>query len=542
MRLNRSLLGPALVLGIAVLTGGWFFQQGTERGAPGFLRGRLFDQVADLVSQNYVEDVDQEELYNAAIEGMLERLGDPNTAFLQHDDYRNFAIRTEGNYGGVGLEVVEREGYVTVVTAMPGTPAQRAGIRAGDLIVAVDSERVVGEGSSDKAVDRLRGRPGTEVQIGVQRPGVESELEFLVTRERIEVKSVPFHAMLGEDIGYVPLQIFSETSTDEVGAAIDSLRAEGARGVVLDLRGNPGGVLDAGIGISELFLDAGADIVETRGRAEMQSETYRATRAQRYPGFPLVVLVDERSASASEIVAGALQDHDRALLIGHRTFGKGSVQTLYPLAGGDVLKLTTARWYTPVGRSIQKDRSEQVAELSSGALSPFGQLVPRDGEVDLPTVRSVGGRTLVGGGGITPDLTVLPDTLPTEAQQAVFELYKSGGALNRSIFDFVISTLADRGESAGPPVQVTDALMADLRRVLEAAGVEADDAVWRAATPFLRNTLRTELALQASGEKAQFLVQAEADRALMRAVEALRSAGTDAGALVRVAQGGEGAL
>ncbi|MCA9737028.1 MAG: hypothetical protein KC645_05340, partial [Gemmatimonadetes bacterium] len=383
------------------------------------------------------------------------------------------------------------------------------------------------------AVERLRGQPGTEVELTIERPGVDGRLTFTVRRARVEVKSVPFHVLLEGNVGYVPLQVFSETSTDEVIAAIDSLQSEGAHGIVLDLRGNPGGVLDAGIAISELFLPASVDIVETRGRAAHQSETYRARGSgPRYPALPVAILVDERSASASEIVAGALQDHDRALLVGFRTFGKGSVQTLFPLTGGDVLKLTTARWYTPVGRSIQKEREEQRAALASGALSPFGQLVPRGEVEDLPTFTSRGGRTLMGGGGITPDLTVRPDTLDTAAQEAVYALYESGGALNQALFDFVVRRVGGAAESGRPLPEVTPALMSDLRRALEERGVEADEAVWEAAEPYLRNSLRQELALQGSGELQQFLVQAGSDQALQAALERLRAAGDDARALV----------
>ncbi len=516
---GKSWMGPTVVLAIAFVSGGWFFQQGTARGETSFATGRLFDQVADLVQSSFVDEVDQSEMYRAAIDGMLETLNDPNTGFLEGSQFENLAIRTDGEYGGVGLEVLERDGFVTVMSVIPGAPGSRAGVRAGDRIVAVDGTPVVDRDAA-MAVDLLRGEPGTDVSMSVQRPGVEDELTFEVTRALVQVMSVPFATMLEEGIGYVPLQVFSETSTRDLEQAIDSLQSAGAESIVLDLRGNPGGVLDGAVAISDLFLEAGDDVVETRGRARGQSTIYRASEAERFEGLSVAILVDGQSASASEIVAGALQDHDRALVIGERTFGKGSVQTLYPLTGGDVLKLTTARWFTPVGRSIQKDHAEQREALSAGALALNGHLVPRPDTVQLPEFESLGGRTLVGGGGITPDLLVSPDTLTTEAQEAVYDLYASRGAVNQALFDFVVRKISEDG----PEVQVTDALLTEFKSQLANRGVSVDRAAWDLALPFLRFRLASEVALQGSGNLAQFHVRASEDVVLMTAVERLRAA------------------
>ena len=530
MKGRTSWTGPTAILAIAFVSGGWFYQQGTAREHSSFATGRLFDQVADLVESSFVDPVGEDVLYRAAIDGMLEELGDPNTSFLEGSAFESLSIRTDGEYGGVGLEVIERSGAVTVVTAMPNTPGSRAGVRPGDQIVAVDGRSVV-DGDAQFAVDLLRGEPGTPVVMTVRRPGVANELTFEVTRALIQVKSIPFSVMLEADIGYVPLQIFSETSTEELRSAIDSLVAEGAQSVVLDLRGNPGGVLDGAVAISDLFLDQGDEVVETRGRARGQTASYRASRAQQFPGLPIAVLVDGQSASASEIVAGALQDHDRGLVIGERTFGKGSVQTLFPLSGGDVLKLTTARWYTPVGRSIQKELEEQRAALSSNALTLSGHLVPRPDTASLPEFESLGGRTLIGGGGITPDLIVHEDTLSTEAQEAVYELYASSGGVNQGLFDFVVNKVAEVGER----LRVDDALFAELRAHLANRGVTASPEVWALSEPFLRFSLESEIALRSAGELARFRVRAREDAPLRTAIDQLRQAAGNPALLVEAA-------
>ncbi|HSR43552.1 MAG TPA: S41 family peptidase, partial [Longimicrobiales bacterium] len=313
MKLRRSVLTPGVILLVAVFTGGWFLQKGVGQEQNVYLQVRLLQEVVDHVSERYVEEVAPRDLYDAAIDGVIRDLNDPNTAFLEASEYENLRIRTEGEYGGVGLEITERNGWVTVVTALPGTPGTRAGIRAGDRISEVEGQSAE-DWNVNQVVERLRGEPGTDVELRVRRPGVESPIPFTVTRAKIELHSVPFVTMLEEGIGYVPLQVVSESSSREVREAIDSLASEGARGLILDLRGNPGGLLDQGVAVSDLFLGRDAEIVETRGRASGQNEVFRARDRETHSGFPVVLLVDAQSASASEIVAGALQDHDRALI------------------------------------------------------------------------------------------------------------------------------------------------------------------------------------------------------------------------------------
>ena len=389
MKKGKTLAVPGVLAVVAVGSGAWFLQKAPGLGANLYVQARVLEEVVARIEEHFVDEIDVEELYDAALEGVVSKLGDPNSSLLQAPDWEDMRIRTQGEYGGVGLEVSGRDSFVTVVAPIPGTPGARAGLRPGDRIVEVEGRSVVGWGT-DRVAQILRGEPGTSVRMGVRRHGADRVIPFEITRAVIQLKAVPFAVLLEGGVGYVPVEIFNGTTTEEVRTRLDSLGAEGMTSLVLDLRRNRGGLLLEGVGLADLFLDAGSDIVEVRGRASAR-ESYRAADAQARPGLPVVVLVDNGTASAAEIVAGALQDHDRALLIGAPTFGKGSVQSLFPVAGGRVLKLTTARWYTPSGRSIQKDPLEPLIDIANGVVSLRGEVVRRPDPSDRPRFTSAGG-------------------------------------------------------------------------------------------------------------------------------------------------------
>jgi carboxyl-terminal processing protease len=515
------------VILVAVFSGGWFLQQGVEQQQNVYSQVRLFEEVVDHVSARFVDPVDRSRLYDSAIEGVLRDLGDPNTSFLPAQAYENLRIRTEGEYGGVGLEITERNGLITVVTPLPGTPGTRAGMRAGDAIVEVEGESTEGW-SVDDAVDRLRGRPGTDVAVTVRRRGVDAPIPFTVTRAVIELLSVPFAVEVAEGIGYVPLQMVSESSSREIRDAISSLQEDGLRGLILDLRGNPGGLLDEGVAISDLFLDPGDAIVETRGRSVGQNETFAATRPQSYGDLPVVVLVDERSASASEIVAGALQDHDRALVIGATSYGKGSVQTLYQLHGGNVLKLTTARWFTPSGRSIQMDPEDRDSRVRRATIALDGSPVERQDGIERPPFQTFGGRVVYGGGGITPDLIVVPDTLTSDESEAVRTLYRGAGTFNVALFDFAVKYLQEHPQLE-PGFQLTPTEMGGFYESLVEQGLEVEREVFDAAGRYVMYHVGREIALQKWGDEGQFRQVMARDLQLRRAMELLEEADTPRG-------------
>jgi carboxyl-terminal processing protease len=515
-------VAPAVVFLLSAVTGGWLLQQGVDRAENVYVRVRVLQEVVDRVAESFVEEVDERSLYNSAIDGLIRDLGDPHTSLIPASDYEDLRIRTEGEYGGVGLEVSDRNGFVTVISPIPGGPAERVGVRSGDQFhsiggVAVDTL------VTDQAVELLRGRPGTEVTVEMRRPGVEEPIEFTIERAVIRLRAVPFAVMLPEDVGYMPLLTVRETSSSEMVAAIDSLRGVGLRAFVLDLRGNPGGLLDEGIAVTDLFLEEGQVIVETRGRARDQSETFRATSSDRYPDLPVVVLVDGASASAAEIVAGALQDHDRAVVIGETTFGKGSVQSLFRLTGGDVLRLTTARWYTPAGRSIHLDSVARPSATS--VLSLSGQAVlPTDLE-GRPEYRTDGGRVVFGGGGIAPDLFVAPETLGPEEVEGVRRLIPRFGRFSLALFNFAVEYVQTH-PSLEPGFRISDSDLDALHASLPQYDAEVGRADFDRASRFVRYQLEREIALQAWGEVGQFQQSRQYDRQLQRALELLEGVRT----------------
>jgi carboxyl-terminal processing protease len=341
--------------------------------------------------------------------------------------------------------------------------------------------------------------------------------------------------MLEGDVGYLPVRQFLESSSDEVQAAIDSLLADGMSALVLDLRANPGGLLDQGVGIADLFLEPGQGIVETRGKAAGQDREYAANEAGSYGDLPVVVLVDETSASASEIVAGALQDHDRALVVGNVTYGKGSVQTLFHLSGGSVLRLTTARWYTPVGRSIDRGHGDgSASELERGPLAVDGRITVLPDTVGRPVFESASGRTLYGGGGITPDAIVLPDTLTTSEQAGVRALYRHAGVFNRALFNYAARFIQEH-EDLQPGFVIGPSVLDDFYEVLTESGVTESRESYEAAERFVTYHLGREIALQAWGEAGEFRRIRGEDRQLVRALEAIAHGGNSPRALLEEA-------
>src|SRR5499433_1654857 len=314
----------------------------------------LFGDVFERVRSDYVEKPDDGKLIESAINGMLAGL-DPHSSYMDAKSFRDMQVQTRGEFGGLGIEVTMEEGLVKVVAPIDDTPAAKAGVMANDVITHLDDEAVQGL-TLNQAVDKMRGPVNTKIKLTIMRKGADKPIEVTIVRDIIRVKSVRWHPN-GGDVGYIRITQFNEQTTDALKQAINDLNsklgADRIRGYILDLRNNPGGLLDQAISVSETFLEKG-EIVSTRGRNREETHRFTARHGAMIKGKPLIVLINGGSASASEIVAGALQDHKRATLIGTRSFGKGSVQTIIPLgAGNGALRLTTARYYTPSGRSIQ---------------------------------------------------------------------------------------------------------------------------------------------------------------------------------------------
>jgi len=351
---NLFLITLGVLLGVLLGTCGSVFAERAARQTDTipFTELRTFTEVFSRIESDYVEPVSDKKLLENAIRGMLSGL-DPHSAYLNPEEYKELRIGTTGQFGGLGIEVGMENGFIKVIAPIDDTPAQRAGIKAGDLIIRLDDKPVKGM-TLQEAVKIMRGKPGTAITLTIVREGEDKPLKITITRAIIKIKSVKSR-ILEPGYGYVRITSFQSRTGEQLHKAIANLKKEGAlKGLILDLRNNPGGVLNAAVAVSDAFLDRGK-IVYTDGRIEEAKMEFKATPGDVIEGVPMVVLVNAGSASASEIVAGALQDHRRAIIMGQKSFGKGSVQTILPLSNGGAIKLTTARYYTPSGRSIQAE-------------------------------------------------------------------------------------------------------------------------------------------------------------------------------------------
>lgn len=527
MKFQRSWV-PAFVVGVVSLaSGGWLLQQSGDR-APGlYASARLLEEVHQLVADRYVDEMDPVELYRMAIDGMLNELGDPYTTFLDREEWEDLQLSTTGNYGGVGIRIDSKDGWITVVSVLPNTPAERTGLQVGDRLIEVEGESAENWSSMD-AVQVIRGPQGSEVSLTIARVGVNQPLHFTIKRERIHVVAIKSF-MLDDQVGFVRLETFSRDSREELKRAIDNLRSRGATSLVLDLRPNQGGLLDEGIAVSDLFLPRGARVVETASRLPDQNSDYSAPGDEFYPDLPVIVLVGPFSASAAEIVAGALQDHDRAVIAGRTTFGKGSVQTLYQLSGGNYLKITTAKWLTPSGRSIQKsrDRESQISEIIAESVSMDGSpVVTRESEPEREVYHTASGRKVFGGGGIVPDLVLLPDTLTTREQLLRSSILKEGSDIRNLAFDFVVKWASDHPELKRDFEIRPTMRDAFFSFISQEAGVEIDRRVYRDSQAYVDFLLEGRLAGKAFGETAQLKRQTRSDRQVQRALALLHEAHT----------------
>ncbi|HKG93953.1 MAG TPA: S41 family peptidase, partial [Gemmatimonadaceae bacterium] len=347
---RRTVATAAGLLLVPMLAGGFILQERSNRESV-----RLFQQVLTLVSSRFVDTVADSSLYEKAARGLVHELNDPYTVLFTPKENTAFSTSTGGRYGGIGMQIEEIKGSIAVSKVFPRTPAEEAGIQEGDRIIQIDTAVVTRTWKSEQVSNILKGTPGTKVTVKFSRPGVAEPITARFTRATIHIPAIRYAIMADKGIGYVWLEQFNETATDELESAIRRLQAQGAKSLILDLRDNPGGILDQALSVSNLFVKRDQELLSIRDRSG-QGPVYVAKDDPIIGSMPVVTLIDGGSASASEIVAGALQDHDRALLVGTTSFGKGLVQTLFQLDGGYALKMTTAKYYLPSGRSIQRER------------------------------------------------------------------------------------------------------------------------------------------------------------------------------------------
>jgi carboxyl-terminal processing protease len=397
--LSSGRLRIAVMLGCAVVVivgAGFAFLPDTDTYLKISKSIDVFGRVYKEIAANYVDDIDPERFMEAGIEGMLGTL-DPYTVFIDKEDGDEVDLLTNGNYGGIGVTIGLRDGTLKIISVMDGYSAERAGIIPGDRLLEIGGVPVSGK-KPDQVRTLTRGEPGTEVKIVVEREGEKKPMEFVLFRENIQVKNVTYSGYVDKGMGYIRLERFSRKAGEEVRQAIKELKIAGnLEGLILDLRGNPGGLLDAAVEVVDKFVPRGTLIVTTKGRKQESDKTYQSTEEPLLPSTPLIVLTDRGSASASEIVAGSLQDMDRALIVGARTFGKGLVQTIVPLDYGAQLKITTARYYIPSGRSIQE--IDYRHRDKNGVFSTVPDSLKRE-------FRTAHGRKVFEFGGVSPDSVV----------------------------------------------------------------------------------------------------------------------------------------
>lgn len=502
----------SLLIGLAfipILAGGFVFQQqSTQQGA------RLLDQVLNIVSSRFVDTVDAATLYEKAARGLVRELNDPYSVLLSPKELSTFNAQTNGRYAGIGMEIAETQGFITVQRVFPHTPAEQAGVQEGDRINFIDTVNIRGWTVSQTS-DALKGRPGSKVLVKFSRTGVPELIPITFTRAVISIPAVPYAIMLDGKVGYIPLLQFNESAKDEIEASVKKLSRDGAKGLIIDLRGNPGGILDQSLSVSNLFLRKGLQISAIRGR-NGENQRFAATEDPVAPTIPLIILTDGRSASASEIVAGALQDHDRALIMGTTSFGKGLVQSVFPLEGGYALKMTTAKWYTPSGRSIQKERKL----LPSGE---FIEVMPDSLETDSvrrsrPAFRSDAGRIVYGGGAITPDIIVRPDTLST-AEQKVFNAFAPKTVdVRATLMDYALELKKTVRPGFAVPLEWRE----EFYRRLQAKGVTVDKAQYDQAGSEIDRLLGNTVSRLAFGDSTARRRSLPEDLQLSRALQALK--------------------
>lgn len=443
---------------------------------------KTFTQVMKLVEDAYVQEVDPKEMVKNAMDGMLSKL-DPHSNYLEPKIYRELQIRSKGRYEGLGFQVSSLKGYPTIIAPFEGTPAYKAGLQSGDVITKIDGSSTKNM-NLDVAVDKMRGTPGTKVTLSIAREGNTSPFDLTLTREVIELKNVPYYGMIGDDIGYIRLAGFSENAGNDVSRAIDSLILKGSKKFILDLRSNPGGLLEEAVRVSEDFLPRGKLIVSTRGRDIRINRDFYSTKVPKITGEPLVVLVNRGSASASEIVAGAIQDWDAGLICGDTTFGKGSVQTVRELAEGAV-KLTTARYYTPSGKCIDKADTTEFMIRNPTLGKHFTTLGPLE-------------RELISTGSIIPDIKL---SSVSTLSSLVVKVVREGPVMEQFSIKYV---------KANPKIskdfEVTDRILEEFKDYISNRKIEFTDEEFNTAKSDFQKLLRERIAGEKWGETGRYSI------------------------------------
>jgi len=466
---------------------------------------KVFNEVLFKLQENYVEDLDINNLIDDAVKGMLKET-DPHTNYFTIDEFKRFSVDTKGEFGGLGISIDKKGDYITVVSPIEGTPAYRMGIQAGDRIVSVDGESIVGI-STDEAIKKMRGPKGTKVTIGIERPGVKEELKFDITRDIIKIKSIPYAFKLHNGIGYIRIRQFNANTTDELREQLDKLEAEGIRGLLIDLRFNPGGLLREAIDTVNEFIGKDKLVVYTKGRISQANMEYYTKYNRMRSGYPVVVLINEASASAAEIFAGSLQDWDKGLIVGKTSFGKGSVQRLFPLSDGSGIKITTAKYYIKSGRCIHKDINDKILKGEKVTEADKEEAE----EEHLKDVHyTTRGRIVYGGGGINPDIEI--------DQSKITNL---GVELRRknTFFNYSVDYLVKHPDAVTKDFKVDDAIVKDFLDYAKKDSVEFSYTELDSTYNWIENEIDWNIISRKYGDVAGYKVLIKEDTQLQKALD-----------------------
>jgi carboxyl-terminal processing protease len=480
---------------------------------------RKVTAIMGLINSAYVETPDLKILAEGAIEGMLKRL-DPHSVYIPADEQEKISERDYGEFEGIGISFVIQNELITVIAPITGTPSERLGIRSGDMIVEIDGVSAYGI-TNEEVFTKLRGPKGTTVKIKVMRPGVPEPIDFTIVRDKIPIYSVETSFMLDDKTGYVLINQFTATTTEELEKALDDLEAAGMKRLVLDLRNNQGGRLTQAVSVADKFIPGGHVIVSRRGRSDSEDSTYSSTDQATYPMFDLIVLINGGSASASEIVAGAIQDLDRGLIVGTNSFGKGLVQYPYQLNDGAVIRLSTAHWYTPSGRLVQRNYDKGRGEYYAVRYRDHDALTADSTREEFKTF---GGRTVYSSSGITPDEIVEERKITGATARLLSE---------RTIFEFAQKSMLDKFKAAYKKYDKDDELEFlrrkfevtndDLMALLELAkekDFEYPPELLDKDREYLVSQIKAELAqLLWSNRDYYYIIRADSDPTVTKALE-----------------------
>jgi carboxyl-terminal processing protease len=520
--MNRRQVFAVIVLVTALLAGTWAVGRVQESNDNTYANIERFIDVLTKVRDHYVEPVTTDKLMDSAIRGMLRTL-DPYSQYLDKDQAQRLETTTHGSFGGLGISIGIRDGWVTVISPIEGTPAWRAGILGGDRIISIDGMSTEGL-SLDDAMKKMRGEKGTKVDLRIYREGREKPLDFTIIRDIIQIHSVPYSGILSNGVGYIRLSSFSERSREEIDQAFTKLEKQKLKGLILDLRYNPGGLLSQAVEVSEEFTPRGKRIVYTRGRDPSQNRDFYSSATDPHTGYPLIVLVNQWTASASEIVSGAMQDLDLGVVVGQPTFGKGLVQTVIPLtrsANGPKLKLTTAKYYTPSGRCIQKEeqlKNGALAEDDEGDDDTAGPMTEDSTKAakPLPEYHTAMGRLVYGGGGIVPDLQLEEVHFPRIIEDLESKQY---------FFKYAVK-YASKHKDPPPNYAVNSAMQSDFDDFLKTEKFEYQADSLAAAQHWVDAGIRREMARRYGGDEEAYRVALEDDEQVKTAASLVDRAPT----------------